>query len=257
MNESTSTSTVSKLRQMFSTHGLPQVSVSDNGPAFVGEEFKTFLKKNGIKHVYSAPYHPASNGQAERMVRTFKESMKTLKTGDIQTKLDRLLYKYRIMPHSTTGRTPAQMMFNRELRTPFHLLRPGSLSTQARSPEELKKKTRSFHEGDTVWARNFCTKGEIWLPGTISKKLGNVTYEVKFEEPGKDTSNRHIDHLKERKVVNEVVRGNELIEVEDVGLEGTLPDPAPRAPQLEEESTVAARRSTRTCRKPAWAKDYI
>ena len=61
MNESTSTSTVSKLRQMFSTHGLPQVSVSDNGPAFVGEEFKTFLKKNGIKHMCTVPYitqHP-------------------------------------------------------------------------------------------------------------------------------------------------------------------------------------------------------
>ena len=64
MAEATSVATVNKLRQIFSTHGLPQVSVSDNGPAFIGEEFKTFMKRNGIKQVYSAPYHPASNGQA-------------------------------------------------------------------------------------------------------------------------------------------------------------------------------------------------
>lgn len=177
MNEATSISTTNKLRQMFATHGIPQVTVSDNGPAFVGDDFKQFIQKNGIKHVYSAPYHPASNGQAERMVRTFKEAMKTLKAGDIQTKLDRLLYKYRTMPHSTTGRTPAQLMFNRELRTPFHLLRPGSTSTQERSADKLKEKTRSFGAGDLVWARNF-GQGALWLAGTVHKKLGNVTYEI-------------------------------------------------------------------------------
>ena len=114
MAEATSVATVNKLRQIFSTHGLPQVSISDKGPAFIGEEFKTFMKRNGIKQVYSAPYHPASNGQAERMVRTFKESLATMKQGDLQIKLDRLLYKYRIMPHSTTGKTPAELMFNRQ-----------------------------------------------------------------------------------------------------------------------------------------------
>ena len=256
MNEATSSATVSKLRQMFSTHGLPQVSVSDNGPAFVGEEFKSFMKKNGIKQVYSAPYHPASNGQAERTVRTFKEAMKTLKTGNLQTKLDRLLYKYRIMPHSTTGKTPAQMMFGRELRSPFHLLRPGSLSTQERTHEDLRKKTRSLKVGDLVWARNFATNGEIWLAGMVSKKLGNVTYEITFEDKTKEASNRHIDHLKERRVVEDAPEGtHELIEVEDVSNGGTLPNPAPRAPA--ESAPNGLRRSTRVSRRPAWTKDFV
>ena len=255
MNEATSVSTVNKLRRMFSTHGLPQVSVSDNGPAFVGEEFKEFMKKNGVKQVYSAPYHPASNGQAERMVRTFKEAMKTLKTGDLQTKLDRLLYKYRIMPHSTTGKTPAQMMFNRELRTPFHFLRPGSQTTQESSPAELKTKTRSLQEGDLVWARNFGKGDEIWLAGKVSKKLGNVTYEIEFQDKNKETSNRHIDHLKTRKLVEVAEETQELIEVEDIRKEGTLPDPAPRVPS--EPSSDALRKSTRVCQKPAWTKDFV
>nr|XP_037273014.1 uncharacterized protein K02A2.6-like [Rhipicephalus microplus] len=41
--------TIPCLRVMFATHGLPDVVVSDNGPAFVSEEFKLFLHRNGIK----------------------------------------------------------------------------------------------------------------------------------------------------------------------------------------------------------------
>jgi len=39
--------------------------VSDNGPHLVSEEFKTFMEENGMQHIESAPYHPATNGLAE------------------------------------------------------------------------------------------------------------------------------------------------------------------------------------------------
>ena len=35
------------------------------------------MKANGIKHIRSAPYHPSTNGLAERFVQTFKKAMKT------------------------------------------------------------------------------------------------------------------------------------------------------------------------------------
>jgi len=76
----TSANTIAKLRAMFDTHGLPQLIVSDNGAAFTSSEFQDFLKKNGIHHVKSAPYHPAFNGLAERYVQTFKSFLK--KSGD-------------------------------------------------------------------------------------------------------------------------------------------------------------------------------
>ena len=276
MNESTSSATVSKLRQMFATHGLPKVSVSDNGPAFVGVELRQFMSRNGVKQVYSAPYHPASNGQAERMVRTLKESLKTLSSGDIQTKLDRLLYKYRITPHSTTGKTPAQLMFNRELRSPFHLLRPGDQETEVRAVESPRKITRSFTEGALVWARNF-RGGDKWVPGVVRKKLGNVTYEIDFKD--RETSNRHIDHLKERqgdRGEEELARKHFEVEVQDQGsdqgnealavtgvveaeagmqVRGSLPNPAIGAPL--DPLTNPVRRSSRVMRKPAWAEDYV
>ena len=42
------------LRNLFVTHGLPEMVVSDNGSAFTSAEFQTFVKRNGIRHVRSA-----------------------------------------------------------------------------------------------------------------------------------------------------------------------------------------------------------
>ncbi|KAL5509208.1 hypothetical protein EMCRGX_G004538 [Ephydatia muelleri] len=61
------------LRSVFSTHGLPDILVSDNGSAFSSSEFEEFVKRNGFRHIRVAPYHPASNGAAERAVQTLKE----------------------------------------------------------------------------------------------------------------------------------------------------------------------------------------
>ncbi|XP_056132822.1 uncharacterized protein K02A2.6-like, partial [Lampris incognitus] len=74
MDSTTASKTITVLRGLFSRHGLPHILVSDNGPQFCSEEFTTFLKANGVKHIRSAPYHPATNGLAERFVQTFKHT---------------------------------------------------------------------------------------------------------------------------------------------------------------------------------------
>ena len=59
----------------------------DNEPSFVSAEFKQFLKKNGVKHNIFSPYHPSSNGLAERAVPTFKQGLKKMTQGTLQTKI--------------------------------------------------------------------------------------------------------------------------------------------------------------------------
>ena len=119
MKSTTSSKTITKLRHMFARFGIPKELVSDNGPQFVSEEFQYFLKQNGIRHIKSAVNHPASNGEAERFVRTFKQAMKKVKleSADIQVKLDRFLLSYRTTPHSVTHETPANLLMKRELHT--------------------------------------------------------------------------------------------------------------------------------------------
>ncbi|KAK7095401.1 hypothetical protein V1264_006813 [Littorina saxatilis] len=93
MNSSTSAATIEKLRQSFAIHGLPETLVSDNGPCFTSEEFEEFMHRNGIKHIKSAPYHPSTNGLAERAVQTLKQGLRKMKSGSIETRVSRLLSK--------------------------------------------------------------------------------------------------------------------------------------------------------------------
>ncbi|MCA8998256.1 MAG: transposase family protein, partial [Planctomycetaceae bacterium] len=40
--------------------------ISDNGPQFIANDFKQFIRMTGITHVRTSPYYPQSNGKLER-----------------------------------------------------------------------------------------------------------------------------------------------------------------------------------------------
>lgn len=50
-----------------------QFVISDNGAQFIADAFAQFARDMGFLHVRIAPYHPQTNGIAERFVRTLKE----------------------------------------------------------------------------------------------------------------------------------------------------------------------------------------
>jgi len=93
------------------------------------EQFARFTRRTGINHILVPPYHPASNGAQERSVRVVKgalEKQGLQETGGMTLKhrLPNFLIKYRSTPHSVTGRTPAELMVKRQLRTRLTLLKP-------------------------------------------------------------------------------------------------------------------------------------
>ena len=161
VNTARTEATVEKLRATFATHGLPEMLVSDNGSVFTSGAFREFLQKNGIQHVTSAPYHPSSNGLAERAVQTFKRGMKKQGSGSIEAKVARFLLSYRITPQATTGESPAQLRWGRNLRSHLDLLRPSVgnrvIVAQARqkSNHDKSSRPRQFAAGDTVQVRNY------------------------------------------------------------------------------------------------------
>ena len=106
VTSATTAVTILRLRQTFSTHGLPCTIVSDNGSPFTSREFQQYCSMNGIKHIRSSPFHPASNGLAERAVQTIKGGHKKM-GGDLETRMFEFLGRYRITPQTTTGETPA------------------------------------------------------------------------------------------------------------------------------------------------------
>ena len=141
VNSATSRITVDKLRTMFATHGLPETLVSDNGAVFTSEEFREFVQKNGIKHIRIAPYHPASNGQAERAVQVLKEGIKKCSSADkLETQVARILFSYRTTPHTTTGVMPAELLMGRQLRSHLSLIQPSVTARVEKKQEQQRAK---------------------------------------------------------------------------------------------------------------------
>ena len=136
-----SSATIELLRKSFSTFGLPEVVVSDNGTGFKSEEFEAFLRANRVKHVCTPPYHPSSNGLVERAVQTLKGGLKKLQDGSLETKLSRFLFSYRSMPHSSTGLSPAELMFSRRLHSPLDNIRPN----HERKMHNEQERQKSIH----------------------------------------------------------------------------------------------------------------
>ena len=187
-NSSSSLATIEKLRSSFATFGIPKVIVTDNGTSFTSKEFQMFVTQNGISHLRSAPYHPATNGLAERAVQTFKEGMRKM-SGPLETRLAKFLFHYRITPQTSTGVSPAQMLFGRPLRSRLDLVFPDVGTRIQKEPDPGR--VRTFLVSDRVWCRDF-TRGK-WIPGEISKTTGPLSYEVQLENG--NVVRRHVDQL--------------------------------------------------------------
>ena len=201
MDSTTAQATISVLNTIFSRYGFPDKIVSDNGPQFIAEDFKRFLSKNGIKQKLCPPYHPASNGLAEKHVQTFKRMyVRSTVSGNTIDKVSDLLFRYRNIPHSTTGKTPAELFLKRVPKTRLSFLKP-SLQESVENRQEVAKtskdgvnpKDRKFHLFQKVRILNLRGGKEKWIKASVIHIEGPRTYVVRTVN-GKERS-VHIDHI--------------------------------------------------------------
>ena len=236
---STSAVVVEHLRTLFAQFGVPETVVSDNGSCFVSEEFSTFLLGNGVKHITSAPYHPATNGLAERAVQIVKKGLKKCTEGTLACRLARVLFAYRTTPQSTTGVSPAELLLGRQPRTKLDLLRPNtaerveSKQLQQKANHDNASRDRGFTSGDLVYAKNF-GQGQRWWPGKVVEVTGPVSYRVSLESG--HVVRRHQDHLRIRRnapaVEPEAVLEEDVEQDMEQDLDPVVPDvPLPVAIQ--------------------------
>ena len=79
-----------------------------------------------MHHIRTAPYHPASNGAAERLVQTVKQAIRASHQEgvSIEKALAKFLLQYRSTPHPITDVTPSELLLGHSLRTQLDLLKP-------------------------------------------------------------------------------------------------------------------------------------
>ncbi|XP_038106927.1 uncharacterized protein K02A2.6-like [Culex quinquefasciatus] len=204
----TTTATIAIFREIFSRHGMPETLVTDNGTQFTSEDFEGYCNSNGILHLKTPPYHPQSNGLAERFVDTFKRTLKKITAGGeaLRQAIDTFLLCYRSTPcrSAPQSKTPAELLLGRRLRTSLDLLKPPTPFNKPADSEQEKQfnrkhgaKARNYNVKDLVWAKVHRNNTWTWEPGQVLERVGAVVYNVWL--PSKqDLIRSHCNQLRKR-----------------------------------------------------------
>lgn len=179
--------TIDLLRTYFANWGIPLILVSDNATCFTSNEFQNFVQRNGITHLRTAPFHPASNGAAENSVQTFKSKIEVLsKEMPIKQAVSKFLLEYRNAPHCTTGVSPAELHLGRKLSTRLDRLKPSvTLAQKVVNTQEKQlfcprnRYNVKFSIGDVVFVKSYSANNQSWVRANIIEQVSPVTFLVK------------------------------------------------------------------------------
>lgn len=191
-----------KLVAYFARFGLPDVLVSDNGPPFNSRGFVDFLEKQGIKVMKSPPYNPASNGQAERLVRTVKEVLKRflmdpeISELELEDQINLFLFNYRNNNLTKEGVFPAERIFAYKPKTILDLVDPRKHYKKYIDISHPHDDVHSRHQsgiipkvqedaldkltaGDELWYKNHNPHNQArWLKAIFIKKFSRNIFQI-------------------------------------------------------------------------------
>lgn len=251
---------INKLKAVFSQFGVPEKIVSDNNP-FNSLDFKQFAKVWDFENVFVSPRYPQSNGMAEAAVGIVKKIFMKSK----EERKDYLmgLMDYRNTPISGILLSPAQMMFNRRLKTKlpvsskvlnaklFDNVIEKLQCRQERQKLNYDKNARPLpliKKGEDVLIRNFNTK--TWDRARVLNKNKNPrSYKIQVNDGRTFTRNRR--HLVKLKHPYDNER---MVTLEDHILKDSVQ--VTNQPVTEPNNAPSVRRSSRERRRPEYLKNY-
>lgn len=180
----------------------PQALITDNGTNFASKNFRSYLLKNKVKHIFTTAYHPASNGMVERVNQTLIDRLKYLADQNSHLSWSTLLQDatgiYNATPHDVTEFSPNYLLTGIEevpagaCTLPLDMAREQAAirtaQEQRRRKEIYDKKhlNISFSTGDLVMRKIPRNHPEYQYklapkqlgPYTVVSKTGPVTYII-------------------------------------------------------------------------------
>ena len=137
------------LDSIFARQGIPNVVRTDNGTPFNSEDFQKFATHFGFTHRRITPMWPRANGEAERLMRTLEKAIRTavIEGKNWRQELFTFLRQYRATPHSTTGKSPSELLNGRKLKSTLPQIQR-DLAPQEVRQTDAKRKTEMKEYAD-------------------------------------------------------------------------------------------------------------
>lgn len=273
MKSVTSDKIIDSLEPIFARYGFPLSVKTDNGPQFKSEMFENYLKQNGIEHRKTTPYWPQANGEVERQNRSLLKVMRIAhaKHRDWKQELNKHLLAYRSTPHSTTGLSPAELMFGRKIRTklPEMYTEKNNYFMVKDRDSEMKQKTKDYADdrrqakecgiqvGDKVLLQQprqdkLTTKYES-EPYQVAERSGNQLVIKSPEGVEYKRNTAHVRRYHAEESNNQ--RQADYTQLADFPVEEVLEKPNDDV--QEQDSVLSPLRSKRVRQTPKYLDDYI
>ena len=127
------------LDRILASHGIPETLSTDNGSPYFSHEMSEYAKLHGIKHTPVTPEDPQCNGFAENFVKLLCKFVHTtiVEGKDPKKELQKYLI-YRATPHSSTNKSPAELLNGHKIKT--KLLQLYHLSHESKDQDEIRQK---------------------------------------------------------------------------------------------------------------------
>ena len=113
------------INQYLRVHMWPRYILSDNGMEFKNHLLDQVMKQLGIERIFSAPYHPHSNGKLEVFHKYLKPTLKKLCKKDPSKwdkDINQVLASYRVTPNFATVETSFFLVYGRDPNLSLHQL---------------------------------------------------------------------------------------------------------------------------------------
>ena len=110
--------------------------------------------------------------------------------------MTRWLENHRLTPHSTTNRSPAEMLLRRRPKSRLDLIRQSRRSrVEGKQTKQKQQHDRTFNPGDRMLVRKFAS-GPRWLPGELLQRTGPVSFTAQLSDDR--VVRRHQDQILSR-----------------------------------------------------------
>ena len=225
-----------ELMKFFARVGVPSEILTDQGTNFTSQLLAEVYRLLHVKPIRTTPYHPQTDGLVERFNQTLKAMLrKTAEEGkDWDRLIPYLLFAYREVPQASTGFSPFELLYGRQVRGPLDIIKEtweaSNKSTEsvvsyvlsiqerlAKLREIVRENLQSAQSNQKTWYdrharhREFKPGEEVLVllptstqkllaewqgPFSVTRRVGEACYEIKMTGRRKPERIFHVNMLR-------------------------------------------------------------